>query len=520
LPNNGFQMDKRDSRIKKATTHVTQNEGLLFEKSRAGRAGYSIPALDVPERAPHELIEKSLLRDDDLEGMPELSEVDVIRHFTRISTWNYGVDTGMYPLGSCTMKYNPRINERVARIEGFAALHPLTPAPLAQGALEIIRRLEEALSEITGLAAVTTQPAAGAQGELTGIMMIRAALTERGNPRKKVLIPDSAHGTNPASAIISGYTVETVPSNSDGITDIEKLRRMMNEDVAALMLTNPNTLGKFEQNIEEVCRIVHDGGGFVYMDGANMNALVGVAKPASFGIDVMHLNLHKTFSTPHGGGGPGAGPVAATAELEPYLPFPRVVRGDNNHLTLDFNRPKSVGRVRAYFGNFGVLVRALSYILTHGDEGLREATETAVLNANYIAHHLKEVYDIAYPGSLMHEVIFSDKRQTKYGVRNADIAKRLIDYGFYPPTMSFPLIVQGAIMVEPTETESREELDLFIDAMKSIDAEAAEDPEILRHAPHTTKVGRLNEVEAARKPVLRWRPKPEDNRDQGRAETA
>jgi glycine dehydrogenase subunit 2 len=506
-------MNNPGSRIKKATTHTTQNEGLLFEESRAGRAGYSIPALDVHERAPEELIEKSLLREDDLEGMPELSEVDVIRHFTRLSTWNYGVDTGMYPLGSCTMKYNPRINERVARIEGFAGLHPLTPAPLAQGALEIIRRLEECLAQITGLAAVTTQPAAGAQGELTGIMMIRAALAERGNPRKKVLIPDSAHGTNPASAVISGYTVETVPSNSDGITDIDKLRQMMNEDVAALMLTNPNTLGKFEQNIEEVCRIVHGRGGFVYMDGANMNALVGVAKPASFGIDVMHLNLHKTFSTPHGGGGPGAGPVAVTAELEPYLPFPRVVRA-GEQLALDFNRPKSVGRVRAYLGNFGVLVRALSYILTHGDEGLREATETAVLNANYIAHHLKDVYEIAYPGSLMHEVIFSDKRQTKYGVRNADIAKRLIDYGFYPPTMSFPLIVHGAIMVEPTETESREELDLFIDAMKSIDEEAAEDPEILKHAPHTTKVGRLDEVAAARKPVLRWRPESDTDKPQ------
>ncbi len=512
-------MNKTVSRIKKATTHTTQNEGLLFEESRAGRAGYSIPALDVPARDTEELVDKSLLREDDLEGMPELSEVNVIRHFTRLSTWNYGVDTGMYPLGSCTMKYNPRINERVARIEGFAALHPLMPAPLAQGALEIIRRLEECLAQITGLAAVTTQPAAGAQGELTGIMMIRAALAERGNPRKKVLIPDSAHGTNPASAVISGYTVETVPSNSDGITDIDKLRGMMNEDVAALMLTNPNTLGKFEQNIEEVCRIVHEQGGFVYMDGANMNALVGVAKPASFGIDVMHLNLHKTFSTPHGGGGPGAGPVAVTEELEPYLPFPRVTRVDDR-LALDFDRPKSVGRVRAYLGNFGVLVRALSYILTHGDEGLREATETAVLNANYIAHHLKDVYEIAYPGSLMHEVIFSDKRQTRYGVRNADIAKRLIDYGFYPPTMSFPLIVPGAIMVEPTETESREELDLFIDAMKSIDEEAAEDPEILKHAPHTTKVGRLDEVAAARKPVLRWRPEPEDNLDKGRAETA
>ncbi|HSE97474.1 MAG TPA: aminomethyl-transferring glycine dehydrogenase subunit GcvPB [Blastocatellia bacterium] len=510
-------MINRDSRIKKATTHVVQNEGLLFEESRPGRIGYSIPALDVPEKPGEEMIDRSLLRDDDLDGLPELSEVDVIRHFTRLSTWNYGVDTGMYPLGSCTMKYNPRINERVARIEGFANLHPLTPAPFAQGAIEVIRRLEECLAAITGLDAVTLQPAAGAQGELTGIMMIRAALTDRGNPRKKVLIPDSAHGTNPASAFISGYTVETVPSNAEGGTDLEALRRMMNEDVAALMLTNPNTLGKFEQNIEEVCRIVHEGGGFVYMDGANMNALVGIARPGRFGIDVMHLNLHKTFSTPHGGGGPGAGPVAVTRELEPYLPFPRVASTADGRLTLDFNRPKSVGRVRAYFGNFGVLVRALAYILTHGETGLREATETAVLNANYIAHHLKETYEIAYPGPLMHEVVFSDRRQLKHGVKNADIAKRLIDYGFYPPTMSFPLIVQGAIMVEPTETESREELDLFIEAMRSIDEEAASDPEILKGAPYTTKVGRLDEVGAARKPVLRW--KPRDGSEKPKAES-
>ena len=487
-----------NSRIKKAATHVVQNEGLLFETSRPGRIGYSIPALDVPPTEATELVDARLLREDDLDGMPELSEVDVIRHFTRISTWNYCIDHGLYPLGSCTMKYNPRINEAVARIEGIAKLHPLTPAPLAQGALEIIARLEDCLAKITGLAAVTTQPAAGAQGEMTGIMMIRAALTERGNPRKKVLIPDSAHGTNPASAVICGYTVETVPTLPDGGTDIEALRRLMNEDVAAFMLTNPNTLGKFERNIEEICKILHEGGGFVYMDGANMNALVGVARPADFGIDVMHLNLHKTFSTPHGGGGPGAGPVAVTAELEPYLPFPRL------------------GRVRAFLGNYGVLVRALSYMLTHGDTGLREATETAVLNANYIAEHLKEVYDIPYPGRVMHEVIFSDKNQQRHGVRNIDIAKRLIDYGFYPPTMSFPLVVPGALMVEPTETESCEELDLFIDAMRSIDAEAAENPDLLKQAPHSTKVGRLDEVAAARKPVLRWRPKGSGDTDRAR----
>jgi glycine dehydrogenase subunit 2 len=492
-----------NNRIKKATTHIVQNEGLLFEESRPGRIGYSIAKLDVPEQA--HLLDKKFLRDDDLEGMPELSEVDVIRHFTRLSTWNYGVDTGMYPLGSCTMKYNPRINEKVARLEGIANLHPLTPDACAQGAIEIVRHLEEALAQITGLAAVTLQPAAGAQGELTGMMMIRACLTDRGNARKKVLIPDSAHGTNPASAIICGYTVETVPSTAEGLTDLAALREMMNEDVAALMLTNPNTLGKFEEKIEEVCRIMHEGGGFVYMDGANMNALVGVARPGDFGIDVMHMNLHKTFSTPHGGGGPGAGPVAVTAELEPYLPFPRVVKSEDSNLTFDFNRPKSVGRLRAFHGNFGVLVRALSYILTHGDTGLREATETAVLNANYIAHNLKETYEIAYPGPLMHEVVFSDKYQLKHGVKNVDIAKRLIDYGFYPPTMSFPLIVHGALMVEPTETESREELDLFIEAMKSINEEAAEDAEILKQAPHTTKVGRLDEVGAARKPVLRWK---------------
>jgi glycine dehydrogenase subunit 2 len=509
-----------NSRIKKAATHVVQQEGLLFETSRPGRIGYSIPALDVPQAEVAELVDARLLRDDDLEGMPELSEVDVIRHFTRISTWNYCIDHGLYPLGSCTMKYNPRINEAVARIEGIARLHPLTPAPLAQGALEIIARLEDCLAMITGLAAVTTQPAAGAQGEMTGIMMIRAALSERGNPRKKVLIPDSAHGTNPASAVICGYTVETVPTLADGGTDIEALRRIMDEDVAAFMLTNPNTLGKFERNIQEICRILHEGGGYVYMDGANMNALVGVAKPADFGIDVMHLNLHKTFSTPHGGGGPGAGPVAVTAALEPFLPFPRVKRSNSGELTLDFDRPKSIGRVRAFLGNYGVLVRALSYMLTHGDSGLREATETAVLNANYIAEHLKGVYDIPYPGRVMHEVIFSDKHQQKHGVRNIDIAKRLIDYGFYPPTMSFPLVVPGALMVEPTETEGREELDLFIDAMRSIDAEAAENPDLLKQAPHSTKVGRLDEVAAARKPVLRWRPKNSGDKDRARGTTS
>lgn len=491
--------------IKKATTHVNQNEGLIFERSRPGRVGYKLPALDV-EAAPIEsLIDPKLLRDSDLAGLPEVSEVDVIRHFTRISTWNYAVDFGMYPLGSCTMKYNPKLNERVARLEGFAASHPYTPDELAQGNLELLKELEDALAEITGLPAVSLQPAAGAQGEMTGLMVIRKCLESRGAARKLVLIPDSAHGTNPASAAVCGYQVKTIKSNANGAIDLENLRQVVNEDVAALMLTNPSTLGMFEENIEEICRVVHDAGGFVYMDGANMNALVGVTRPGDMGVDVIHLNLHKTFSTPHGGGGPGAGPVAVTKELEPFLPFPRVV-SEGDALRLDYNRPRSIGRVRAFHGNYSVLVRALCYILTLGPDGLREATETAVLNANYIAHHLKDVYEVAFDGQPMHEVILNDKRQQKYGVHTLDIAKRLIDYGFHPMTVYFPLVVPGAMMIEPTESEGREELDLFIDAMKSIAREAETDPELVKRAPHNTRIGRLDEAAAARKPVLRWKP--------------
>jgi glycine dehydrogenase subunit 2 len=492
----------------KATTHVNQNEGLIFDRSSEGRVGYRLPALDVEAAPISDLVDARLLRDDGLAGLPEVSEVDVIRHFTRLSTWNYAVDFGMYPLGSCTMKYNPKLNERVARLEGFANSHPYLPDALAQGNLEIIKDLEECLSEITGLAAVSLQPAAGAQGEMTGLMVIRKCLEARGNPRRRVLIPDSAHGTNPASAAICGYQVQTIKSNNKGAIDLDHLRAIVNEDVAALMLTNPSTLGMFEENIEEVCRIIHAAGGFVYMDGANMNALVGVARPGDMGVDVIHLNLHKTFSTPHGGGGPGAGPIAVTAELEPFLPFPRVVRetdaSGQSALRLDYNRPQSIGRVRAYHGNFSVLVRALCYILTLGPDGLREATETAVLNANYIAHHLKSDYEVAFDGYPMHEVIFNDRRQQKYGVHTLDIAKRLIDYGFHPMTIYFPLVVPGAMMIEPTESEGREELDLFIDAMREIAREARETPEVVKGAPHNTRIGRLDEAAAARKPVLRW----------------
>ena len=491
--------------IKKSSNHINQNEGVIFERSRPGKIGYHLPALDVEAAATNSLIDSKLLRDDDLAGLPEVSEVDVIRHFTRISTWNYAVDYGMYPLGSCTMKYNPKINERVSRFDGFAASHPYLPDELAQGNLELLKRLEDSLAEITGLPGVSLQPAAGAQGEMTGLMVIRACLEARGNARKVVLIPDSAHGTNPASAAVCGYQVKTIKSTAEGAVDLEALRASVNDDVAALMLTNPSTLGLFEENIEEVCRILHDAGGMVYMDGANMNALVGVTRPGDMGVDVIHLNLHKTFSTPHGGGGPGAGPIAVTAELEKFLPVPRVVV-ENGKYKLDFNRPQSVGRVRAFHGNYSVLVRALCYILTLGAEGLREATETAVLNANYVAHQLKDDYEIGVSGKAMHEVIFNDKRQQKFGVHTLDIAKRLIDYGFHPMTIYFPLVVPGAMMIEPTESEGRDELDIFIDAMKSIARESEENPELVKSAPHNTRIGRLDEAAAARKPVLRWKP--------------
>jgi glycine dehydrogenase subunit 2 len=492
---------------RKATTHVNQNEGLIFERSHAGRIGYRISALDVEAEPIEKLLDPSLTRED-LPGLPEVSEVDVIRHFTRISTWNYAVDYGMYPLGSCTMKYNPKLNERVSRFDGFATSHPYLPDELAQGNLELLVELEDALAEITGLPGVSLQPAAGAQGEMTGLMVIRKCLEERGNARRRVLIPDSAHGTNPASAAICGYEVQTLKSNVDGGIDLEHLRAVANEDVAALMLTNPSTLGLFEENIEEVCKILHAAGGFVYMDGANMNALVGVTRPGDMGVDVLHLNLHKTFSTPHGGGGPGAGPIAVTAELEPYLPTPRIIRPiePEGELRLDFDRPRSIGRVRAFHGNFAVLVRALCYITALGPDGLREATETAVLNANYLAHHLKADYEVAYDGKAMHEVIFNDKRQQKFGVHTLDIAKRLIDYGFHPMTIYFPLVVPGAMMIEPTESEGREELDLFIEAMRAIAREAEETPELVKGAPHLTRIGRLDEATAARKPVLRWKP--------------
>ena len=493
-----------NTRIKKATRHTNQSEGLIFEKSSPGKRAFELPPLDVPAADPGRALGK-VYRREGVEGFPEVSEIEVIRHFTRLSTWNYAIDLGMYPLGSCTMKYNPRVNEFVARLDGIATEHPFQPQELSQGCLKILRLLEKCLLEITGMDALTLQPAAGAHGELTGLMLIRAYLEKQGNPRKKVLIPDSAHGTNPATAVIAGYEVENIRSGPEGQVDIAKLREQVTPDVAALMVTNPSTLGIFEQSIPEIAEILHTKGALLYMDGANMNALTGVTRPGDFGVDVMHLNLHKTFSTPHGGGGPGAGPVAMKKILEPFRPVPILVEKEGGRLALESVRPDSIGRVKAFSGNFGVLVRALAYILAYGP-GVRQATEDAVLNANYIRKNLEGVYDLPYSLPSMHEVVFSDAKQKKNGVSTMDIAKRLIDYGFHPYTTAFPLIVHGALMIEPTESESREECDLFIEAMKSIAEESASQPELVKTAPHTTRVKRLDEVGAARKPILRWKP--------------
>jgi glycine dehydrogenase subunit 2 len=488
----------------KVRPHPTQNEALLFEKSSPGKCAYKLPPLDVPAVDAAALLGE--VRREKPAELPELSEVEIIRHFTRLSTWNYSIDMGMYPLGSCTMKYNPRVNELVARIEGLAEAHPYRPDSLAQGSLEVIDLLQRCLLEITGMDAITLQPAAGAHGELTGIMLVRAWHESQGNPRRKVLIPDSAHGTNPASAAICGYTVETLKSNAEGGIDLEALTRQVDEETAALMLTNPSTIGVFESQIEKIAEILHAKGALLYMDGANMNALVGKARPGDFGVDVMHLNLHKTFSTPHGGGGPGSGPVACKAFLEPFLPVPVLVQNEDGTKHWCYDRPKSIGRVRAFYGNMGVFIRALAYILANGPDGLRQTTEDAVLNANYIRKKLEDVYELPYKTASMHEVVFSDKRQAAKGVKTGDIAKRLIDYGFHPYTVSFPMIVHGAMMIEPTESEPLEELDLFIDAMRAIAKEVEETPELVKTAPHSARVSRLDEVQAARKAILRWRP--------------
>ena len=475
-------------------------EPLIFEISSATKKSFALPKLDVPENK--DALQGLAVRTG-IPGFPQVSELEVVRHFTRLSQANFCIDTSFYPLGSCTMKYNPKINEKVAALPDFQGSHPCAPQDLIQGNLEVLKSLEDSLAEITGMDAVTLQPSAGAHGELVGMMLVRACLEDRGDPRRIVLIPDSAHGTNPSSAHICGYKVEEVKSNDRGTIDLDALGREMTGEVAALMVTNPNTLGVFEWDILKVCEIVHAKGGLVYMDGANMNALVGKFRPGDMGIDVIHLNLHKTFSTPHGGGGPGCGPVGVKKHLEPFLPVPIVERGADGY-NLNFGRPKSIGRVRSFYGNFLVIVKALAYIHSLGAAGLREVAEIAVLNSNYIRKSLEGVYHLKYAAPTLHECVFSDKLQKERGILNIDIAKRLIDYGLHPPTMSFPLIVPGALMIEPTETESRRDLDQFIEAMKAIAREAVETPEVLKSAPHFSPVGRLDETAAARNPVLRW----------------
>ncbi len=495
------ELEEKAPRLGEAARPEGRHEPLVFERSGEGKVGYSLPPLDVPA----EMAIPESLRRGEIEGETEISESEVARHFTRLSRLNFSIDQALYPLGSCTMKYNPRTNEEVARLPGFAASHPFAPEEVSQGTLELAWRLERALIELTGLSRVTLQPSAGAQGELAGILMIRAALEKSGNPRKVVLIPDSAHGTNPASAHFAGYKVSELKSNARGTLDLHVLEEAMTEDVAALMLTVPNTLGIFENQILEIARVVHAKGGYLYCDGANFNSFVGLAKPGLMGIDVIHMNLHKTFSTPHGGGGPGSGPVAVTEKLVPFLPRPTVERRPDGTFHLDYDRPDSIGRLRTFLGNYGMFVRALAYISAYGNR-IGEVARGAVLNANYIRAGLTGIYHLKYDAPSMHEIVFSDKKQGEHGVHAGDIGKRLMDFGFHPPTISFPLIVHGALMIEPTETEGKTGLDAFIDAMRQIAREAEENPDILLKAPHTTPVKRVDEVAAAKNLILRWRP--------------
>jgi len=476
-------------------TGLILNEPLLWEKGRQGRSGFSEPRRDVD----YFDLNPDMLGDGP--DFPDLSEVDVIRHYTRLSQWNFAVDSGMYPLGSCTMKYNPKTNERQAAQPGFAAAHPLLPPHLSQGILKLMYDLEAFLKEITGLDAVSLQPAAGAHGELAGMLLFYAYHRSKGAPRSKIIVPDTAHGTNPASAALCGYKPVPIKSSRAGILAPDEVAALMDEETAGIMVTNPNTLGLFEENIKAIAEIVHAKGGLVYGDGANMNAIMGIVDIGKIGIDVLHLNLHKTFSTPHGGGGPGSGPVCVRKHLEPFLPVPRIIRKDGRYLFKE-DYPESIGKLHAFYGNVGVLIKAYSYILSMGSEYLKKASQLAVLNANYIKEQLKATFHLAYDRRCMHECVFSDKLQHAHGVTTLDMVKRLMDYGFHPPTIYFPLVVPGAIMIEPTETESKEDIDLFVDALKAIAAEAIENPELLHAAPRNCRRSRLDETAAARKPCL------------------
>ena len=482
-------------------TQGPPGQGTLEDLSRPGRRAWSLPDLDVPEAGIPE--EHARARPP---ALPEVAERDLVRHYTRLAQRNYGVDTGFYPLGSCTMKYNPKVAEAVAVLPGFQRIHPLQPDHTVQGALELLWRLERALCEVTGMARATLQPPAGACGELTGLLLMRAHHARNGETRRRIVIPDSAHGTNPASVRLGGFEAVNVPSDARGLVDVSALAKLVDGDVAGFMVTNPNTLGLFEEEITEIARIVHDVGGLVYYDGANLNAIMGKVRPGDMGFDIVHINTHKTFATPHGGGGPGAGPVGVKEELVPLLPAPLVERDEaTGRFRLEHDRPDSIGRVHGFHGNFGVLVRAYAYVLLHGRDGLEEVSERAVLNANYLASLVREVFPLAYPGRPMHEFVATARRlKEETGVRAMDVAKRLIDLGFHPPTVYFPLVVEEALMVEPTETESKETLDAFAAALRRAAEEARRDPSLLREAPTTTPVRRLDEARAARQLKLRW----------------
>ncbi len=489
-------------------TSLAIDEPLVFDKGSRGRTAVSLPEEDIDNYNSEDFLHTNMLRDP-IEGFPEISEVELVRHFTRLSQWNYGVDTGFYPLGSCTMKYNPKVNEEIAKHAGFSFAHPYQPVSLSQGSMRLMYELENFLSEITGMDRVTLQPAAGAHGELTGMMLIKAYFAYIKRMRKNVLIPDTAHGTNPASVSMCGFKAVPVKSNKNGIIDKDSIASLMDEEVAAIMITNPNTLGLFETNIKDVSEIVHKRGGFVYCDGANLNAIMGITKIGELGIDLVHMNLHKTFSTPHGGGGPGAGPLAVKENLTPFLPVP-LVEKKGKEFIFNYNLPRSIGKVKGFYGNFLVCVRAYAYILSMGGVGLNEASRTAVVNANYIRSRLKKYYNLPYDMPCMHECVFTDKKQQENQISTLDIVKRLIDYGFHPPTIYFPLVVNGALMIEPTETESKENIDRFIDAMISIAKEAKKNPERLKKAPVKSKITRVDEVTAARRPILKWNPESSD----------
>jgi len=482
-------------------------EKTVFELSRPGLTGASLPTTDVPE-ADRSVIPGRMRREGKI-GLPELAEVDVMRHFVKLSTLNHHVDKGLYPLGSCTMKYNPKVDEDAAALTGFASLHPFALGGFSGGAVEVMAQLGEMLCGIVSHDAITLQPAAGAHGEFTGLLVIRAYHEKNGNPRRDVILPDSAHGTNPASIVFSGYKPVQIKSGPDGLVDIDALKNILSTETAAVMLTNPNTLGIFERDVKEIAAMVHGVGAQLYMDGANLNALMGIVSPGDIGFDVMHFNLHKTFSTPHGGGGPGSGPVSVKEHLAPFLPVPVVVRDENDEPFFDWDRPDSIGKISGFWGNFLVMVKAWVYLRMLGSEGLREVSEWAVLNSNYLLSRIQDYYGLKYSGTPMHEFVADATTLKEYGIRNIDVAKRLLDYGFHAPTMSFPLIVPDALMTEPTETESKASLDAFADAMIKIAKEAAENPELLHRAPVTTPIGRLDEAKAARTKVLRW-PIPDD----------